>query len=221
MNTVGPSGPCIAGIDVSNWNQEIHWKMVRGLGYEFAFIKATEGTTLVDESFASHWAGAKAESLPRGAYHFYHSNRDPVEQANHFCKTIGEIELTDMPCVMDWETVDGLMLMTKQVQDAFIFLDTVENLTKKRPIIYGSPYFLESLGGDPELKEYPLWIAHYGVKAPLIPPPWATWSFWQENDARSLPGLGRCDTNFFNGTIEQLNTFIVESSLAPLRETQP
>ncbi|GAA2332337.1 hypothetical protein GCM10010431_64080 [Streptomyces kunmingensis] len=33
------------GIDVSNWQGSINWDAVRGAGIEFAWMKATEGTT--------------------------------------------------------------------------------------------------------------------------------------------------------------------------------
>ncbi|WP_261382842.1 GH25 family lysozyme, partial [Bacillus licheniformis] len=36
----------IKGIDVSHWQGNINWKKVAGDGIKFAFIKATEGTTL-------------------------------------------------------------------------------------------------------------------------------------------------------------------------------
>ena len=58
------------GIDVSHWQGQIGWLQVGAAGYDFAFAKATEGTTYIDPTYGTNRAGATAAGLRFGAYHF-------------------------------------------------------------------------------------------------------------------------------------------------------
>ena len=64
---------------------------------------------------------------------------------------------------------------------------------------------------DPILSDCFLWIAQYNGPNPLnIPPTFRTWTFWQYTDGvhgdepHTVPGVGQCDRNKFNGTVVQL-----------------
>ena len=46
----------------------------------------------------------------------------------------------------------------------------------------------------------PLWLAAYGTAAPGVPSPWKKWTFWQYNDATTLPGVGLVDVDFYQAT---------------------
>src|SRR4051812_1535161 len=60
------------GIDVSHWDGTINWTSVRAAGKEFAFQKATEGTTYTDPTFTTNMNGGKNAGVLMGAYHFGH-----------------------------------------------------------------------------------------------------------------------------------------------------
>jgi len=105
---------------------------------------------------------------------------------------------------------------------ATTWLNAVAAKTQKRPIIYSSPSFLENLlVKSTELRQYPLWIARYGLNpaTPELQPnsktvgcyahAWANadcsaqWQFWQYTSCGiakkyGVPG-GRVDLNVFNG----------------------
>ncbi|MCR8981161.1 hypothetical protein NW802_15600 [Brevibacillus laterosporus] len=53
----------IKGIDVSKWQGEIHWNQVASDGVKYAFIKATEGTSLVDKKLKENAEGANRAEL--------------------------------------------------------------------------------------------------------------------------------------------------------------
>ena len=62
----------IRGVDVSSYQGEIDWKVLANQDIKFAFIKATEGSSFVDEKFKSNYENAKKiENLAIGAYHFF------------------------------------------------------------------------------------------------------------------------------------------------------
>jgi lysozyme len=196
VKKVASASQTIKGFDVSHFQPHLDFASQKASGMQFCFLKATEGVSYVDASFKSHWAHAKAAGLLRGAYHFFHPRFEPKAQAVHFVNTVGQLEADDLPCVIDWETTDH-MPTPVDVRNGLEFIHEVKRLTGKDPIVYGGPYFLHALCLPEELKEYPLWVAHYGTSAPLVPEPWQVWSFWQYSDA----GI---DFNLFNGSLDQL-----------------
>lgn len=97
-----PADYPVRGIDVSNHNGKIDWKQVADAGYCFAFIKASEGKTHVDNSLKRNVREAREAGLQVGVYHFFRKNRDGAEQARNFLKAIAGIQL-DLPLVVDVE----------------------------------------------------------------------------------------------------------------------
>lgn len=199
MRTVCAAGETIAGFDISSYQPTVNWPLLKKEGNQFCFIKASEGLHK-DPCFDKHWAEARANGLLRGAYHYFHPSHDPVSQGNYFANLIGKLGAGDLPCVMDWETTDGFP-SSVDVMNALAFLNVVERVTGKTPIIYSGPYFLQTLSLSEGFTKYALWLAHYGVKCPLVPSPWSYWSFWQYSDA------GNLDQNKFNGPLENLEKF--------------
>ena len=58
------------GLDVSHYQGAIDWIQVAAATRTVTFAKATEGTTLVDPTYAINRAGANSLGLKLGAYHF-------------------------------------------------------------------------------------------------------------------------------------------------------
>ncbi|TPG73172.1 hypothetical protein EEL31_02010 [Brevibacillus laterosporus] len=87
----------IKGIDVSKWQGEINWNQVASDGVKYAFIKATEGTSLVDRKLNENTQGANRAGIKVGYYHFAHPDMSPQDQANHFLKSILNKELAGFP----------------------------------------------------------------------------------------------------------------------------
>jgi lysozyme len=201
------TGSTVPGIDVSDYDPGTQWLTTKRAGIGFAFIKATEGTTLANANFAGDWAGTQANGIYRGAYHFFHPSDDPAQQAQFFLQAMGALAATDLPALLDWEVTDGVSNAT-QAQNALTWLQLVERSTKKIPIIYTGPAFWNALGNPTAFARYPLFIAHYGVACPSIPAPWSSWAFWQTGEG-TVAGLqsSQADQDAFNGTASQLANF--------------
>src|SRR5207248_10239672 len=60
----------LPGVDVSNWQGNINWNKVAADGKRFAFMKASEGRTYTDPTYAQNRQGALAAGVVIGAYHF-------------------------------------------------------------------------------------------------------------------------------------------------------
>ncbi len=116
----------------------------------------------------------------------------------------GKPQTGDLPPVVDLETMDGEPAAAV-VRALLVMLNKLEALTCMVPIIYCGPYFAQALSLNAAFAKYKLWVAEYGPSSPLVPPPWKTWTFWQNGDALHLPGSnGGADSNLFNGQLDQL-----------------
>jgi len=60
----------IQGIDVYSGDGAVNWNSVKGAGYDFAFVKATEGVDFIDSRFATNMTNANAAGVYVGPYHF-------------------------------------------------------------------------------------------------------------------------------------------------------
>src|SRR6476646_3093386 len=60
----------IQGLDVSHYQGTINWTSVKNAGYSFTFMKATQGNTYVDPTFATNITGATSKGIYVGPYHF-------------------------------------------------------------------------------------------------------------------------------------------------------
>ncbi|MBX9720105.1 MAG: glycoside hydrolase family 25 protein, partial [Candidatus Obscuribacterales bacterium] len=196
----------VKGIDVSNWQGTIDWKQVKNAGYQFAFMKATEGVDFVDHTFETFRKGARDAGLKEGYYHYFHPEESVAAQVKLFTDVIGKAEPDSLRLVIDAEdpgkwTPYPLAQRVKMVDD---FLQGVKEKTGVTPqvSIYCSPNFADKiLGNSPILSKYSLWIANYGVDKPTLPAPWGKWDFWQYTDAGKVPGInGKVDLDMFNGT---------------------
>ncbi len=203
---VAASGPTLYGLDISHHNGHVNWADVSAR-YPFAFIKATEGLHTVDPIFKLNWVEALSNKVYRGAYHFFHSNKDAIDQADLFLRTMGDLDAYSLPPVLDIEIHYGMDLKA-EVNSALVWLQKVKRGCGKTPIIYLSPSFMNDLGNPEEFYEYPLWIANYGPHlAPSVPPPWHTWAFWQYTETGKAIGVkGNVDVNYFNGTLDDLKS---------------
>ena len=213
MTNGAPSQPeYLAGIDVSHYQGTVNWANVRGAGCAFAFAKATEGTSVVDPTFAANWNGMKEAGLVRGAYHFFRAEQDGVQQAEHFLQ-VCRIEPGDLPPVIDIELNDGIT-GSRLIAGVGNWIDTVAQATGTTPMIYTAAYFWNEYMND-GFGKFPLWLAHY-TSAPTpqpLPKGWTNWTFWQYSQSLPIPGVnGNADHNRFNGTQDALQALTKQAT---------
>ena len=199
----------VHGIDVSHHQGKIDWKKVKamkvkGITFDFAFIKATEGKTHNDTKYFYNWKNAKKNNIIRGAYHYFKPNVDGALQAKHF---IGRVKLQkgDLPPVIDVEEI-GKVSKKKLMKEVLKFANAVEKKYAIKPIIYTFHDFYK-LNFDETFMDYKLWIAHYYVNSPRN----KTWNFWQHSDRGKVSGINTdVDFNVFNKSLEKMQDILVK-----------
>lgn len=200
----------VHGIDVSKYQKRINWKLVRqmndrGLQLRFAFMKATEGTDIIDPQFDRNWKKAREAGMVVGAYHFFRQSSTGHEQALFFMRQV-QLKAGDLPPVLDVETFQGADA-SAFLDEVAVWLKVVENAYHQKPIIYtNAGFYNRYLAG--RFDDYPLWVAHYQNRnSPRVSRPW---QFWQHNEGGRANGISTMvDFNVFNGTLEQFNALLI------------
>lgn len=214
INLLSAPGYELQGIDVSHYQGTIDWARIEEQDIDFAFIKATEGSSYVDECFYDNWRAAEQTELYVGAYLFFSFDSDARTQAALFIETVGELSDKITP-VIDiefygdkWADPPEKEYVIKQLKE---MLSILEEHYKVKPVIYTTykVYYRYIKGG---FKEYPLWIRNV-----YFPPDWhmkGDWTFWQYTDTAVMDGyVGEekyIDRNVFYGTEEEFQEFLVK-----------
>jgi len=198
-------------IDLSHHNEKVDFAKAKADGIVGIIHKATEGLRFTDKKYATRRRQALDVGLLWGAYHFG-VGADGSDQADFFLSTVKPEPQTLM--VLDYEpNVTG---PTMTLNEAREFVDHTREVLGRFPGLYSGHLIKEQLGHqttpDPILSNCFLWMAQYKGPRPLnVPPTFATWTFWQYTDGvhgpdpHTVKGIGQCDRDQFNGTLEQLN----------------
>lgn len=195
----------IHGVDVSHYQGDIDWKMLANQDIQFAYIKATEGSSHVDENFVSNYKEAQQAGLRVGAYHFFSYDSAGITQAEHFIDTVEYFDGM-LPPVVDVEFYGNKEENPPASEEVHpqlqAYLDAVEDAYGMQPIIYAT-YESWELYIQEQFDNYPLWIRDIWN----TPKNSVDWTLWQYTNRGRLKGFAGdepyVDLNVFAGTVEE------------------
>lgn len=178
----------VRGVDVSGYQGSIDWPVLAGQDIRFAFIKATEGSTFVDDHFAANLAGANAAGLRVGAYHFFSFESPGATQADNVIRTVPAQDL-GLPVVVDLESYGEFGLNpapTDEVRrELGVLLDRLRANYGRRPVVYATAESYDRyLAGA--FADVDIWIRDTWREPAL--PDGRPWTFWQFSDRHRLAG---------------------------------
>ncbi|NDP63054.1 glycoside hydrolase family 25 protein [Polaromonas sp.] len=201
-----------AVIDISHHNRISSFSKVAQAGIRGVIQKATQGFSFKDPTFASNRKRVSDAGMRFGAYHFGTAG-DPTAQADFFLASVGDTPLLVLDFEPNPQGHDMSLLEAEQ------FVHHVFAQTGRYPGLYSGHTVKEALAAagiasseQTELSKSWLWFARYGA-TPLIPRVWSHFTMWQYTDGAAgegpheVPGIGRCDRDFFNGTEDDLQAF--------------
>lgn len=204
----------VRGVDVSWYQGEINWDVLATQNIDFAFIKATEGSSHVDKKFQYNFEQALNADLKVGAYHFFSYDSEGKTQAENFIKTLDNVDNIDvmLPPVIDIEFYGDKKknLPEKEAtqKQLTVLLDELEQHYGKNPIIYATKKSYDLYIAN-DYEEYDIWIRSVYNKPTLSDG--RAWIFWQYTDRERLDGYAGVekfiDVNVFYGTKEQWNAY--------------
>lgn len=196
----------VTGVDVSHYQGDIDWDKMADSGIDFAYIKATEGSSHIDETFYQNWRDAARTDLYIGAYHFFSFESPGEAQAQHYISTVESLDGKLIPAV-DVEYYGDTRKRKQELDRAAIIkeLDALLHALEKeyhcKPIIYTTyPAYHDFIKGS--FDEYDLWIRNVYYTPDIDMK--ENWLYWQYTDRAELDaytGTERyIDMNVFAGT---------------------
>ncbi|MBH1939068.1 hypothetical protein I5Q34_33235 [Streptomyces sp. AV19] len=215
--------PGIDGVDVSSYQGDVKWQTLWDGGVQFAYVKATEGTSYTNDHFKSQYDQSRKAGLIHGAYHFAWPNGESgVAQAAYFIKNGGgwSADGKTLPGVLDieWNPSggDACYGLKPQQMAAWIldFTRTYKQKTGRAPVIYTSTAWWKQCvkgSGKSVGADSPLWVANYDSTPGKLPDGWSSHTFWQYTSKGKVVG----DHDNFDGTIQQLRAFAKGDNPSP------
>lgn len=203
-------------LDLSHHNDgpnggPIDFATIASFGIRGVILKASQGTEMVDQTYASRRQSAAAAGLLVGAYHFA-TNDDVDTQVDHFIAASAPDSNTLM--ALDHEPNNGNQL---DIDGCQAFLESARDKLGRKLVLYSGNLIKEQLQGPSEFfAGHRLWLAQYGP-TPHVPPAWTAPWLWQfsgdgvNSQGIRVPGVnsaqaGQLDMNSFEGSDDDLTT---------------
>ena len=186
----------IAGIDISEFQGDIDWDMVKAAGIDFAMIRVgarTYGTgeIVMDSRFGENLEAADKAGIKTGVYFFSQaiSEEEAIEEASAVIMAIAPYNIT-YPVVFDWELVEEDQARTDYVtpEELADYSLTFCRCIKEAgytPMIYQNKGTVIYRLDIPKLKDYDFWLAEYDDK----PTYRYKYEMWQYTGDGVVPGV--------------------------------
>lgn len=196
----------IIGIDVSEHNGVVNWSAAKKAGIGFAVIRTGYGTSHVDKQFAANMAGAAAQGIPIGIYHFSYAltAAGAKQEADYVIKLLAAYKnQITLPVFFDFEydTVDYAKKQGVTLGKGAFNAHTVAFCERIKAAGYtpGTYYNLDYLRKYVDMDQvggYVQWYAQYSSTASA-----AGHDIWQYSSSYTIPGCsGRFDVNLLENT---------------------
>jgi GH25 family lysozyme M1 (1,4-beta-N-acetylmuramidase) len=209
----GPSAYSVGGIDVSAYQPNVNWASVAAAGARFAYIKATEGTSYLNQYFPDQYHGAKNHGLFAGAYAFGRPDApNPSAQADYLVNYARYThDGRTLPLMLDLEwpysgsgVSDACWGLRPAAMVGWIrtFVNRIRARTGEPMLLYTAvPWWNQCTGNSTAFGDQWLNIAYWSSASPAtLPAGWSHWTFWQYAAGGALPG----DQDVFNGRVSAL-----------------
>jgi lysozyme len=203
-------------IDISHYQPDPDWKALKGAGVIGVILKATEGASYIDPTFAARRKAAWAADLLTASYHFLHHGEAAAEMA-HYLQTVAPEDGERV--IIDYED-DSLDLADLEAAVQCLAA-TGKNL---QITVYGGHKLKEVVtqANTYLAQNTSLWLAQYTTGKPSWPSTtWKYWSLHQYSDQGHVPGIaGNVDINRFNGEDSALRAWLAPAA-APVPVPDP
>ena len=199
------SEPIYEGIDVSNWQGYINYKLVKESGIDIVYIKASEGATFKDPYFEYNYKNAKENGLKVGFYHFLTATN--IEQAKsqaQFFASVISGKAPDCKLAMDFEQFKNGITINEINAISLAFMQKLQELTGKEVIVYSNLNDSQKVFTREVSNKYPLWLAYWGNYETLenVQSNWEMWEGIQYTNMGTVAGVdGYVDKNKFTKNV--------------------
>lgn len=193
------------GVDVSKWNGDIDWDVVKAEGIEFAIIRcgyrgSSTGALVQDPYFVQNLQNAKRAGLKVGLYFFTQAVNDveAVEEASMAVSLLQGVPL-EYPIFIDTEgaggngRADGLSV-EERTNVCNAFCQTVENAGYTAGIYASRNWYYNALQLS-ALDDYYIWLAEYR-ETPLFDGHYEMWQYTSNGHVEGISGRVDLDIGY-------------------------
>jgi GH25 family lysozyme M1 (1,4-beta-N-acetylmuramidase) len=234
------------GIDLSRWNTSADGKtkvnfdtIAQHTNPEVTFIAMRAGVSwgYADPWFAYYMSEARRINRVRLAYHVLFPGENPVTQMDNFFRILGDIDLTQVPLVLDLELDHGQS--PRRITDtAAKAINIITERTHQQPFIYSRASWINQFLIVSDLPPVYWWLAQYRWPRPypLYTPEYpspptlpagvttsmhsSSWTVHQTANRGASIGaraMHYMDYNRWNGTKADLLAFIGQQPKTPIK----
>jgi GH25 family lysozyme M1 (1,4-beta-N-acetylmuramidase) len=202
------------GVDVSSHQGDVDWLALWYSGVQWAYAKATEGTSYKNPYFAQQYNGSYNIGMARGAYHFATPDTaSGTAQADYFVDNGGgwSGDGRTLPGVLDIEWNPYGAVCFGKSQSAMVawigdFLHRYKARTGRDAVIYtATSWWTQCTGSYSGFgASNPLWIPRYDTTPGPLPAGWDHHTLWQYTSSGPIVG----DHNQFNGALDRVMALV-------------
>lgn len=188
------------GIDISNWQRDLvdGAILTRG-GIDFAILKVTEGRTIKDVAFSSHYNMCRGQGIPVGAYVYSHAiGADGGKAEAEFALSVLDGRRLDLPVYLDIEADAMLASGKTAIMAATRAFGAAMKAAGYKVGVYASlSRYGDYIDAEALRSEgYSIWCAAYNSKGAGM-----SCDIWQHTDTGRLSGYsGNLDMNIMYNT---------------------
>lgn len=194
-----PDGVLYKGIDVSSYQKDIDWNLVKEQGVEFVILRAgyvsyADEQCHVDKYFEQNYQKCKELGIPVGCYWFTRArNTTQAENEADFFLNLIKGKQFEYPVCFDIESESLTNLSSSTLTNITIaFCEKLEN-NGYYVSLYCNPNWIDYILIKDRLTEYDKWLAHW-TSTPKYDNNFG--GLWQYGLGTCLGIEGDCDVNY-------------------------
>lgn len=204
------SGDQVQVIDVSVWNGKIEWNKVKKEGIYYAMLRIGNGKPAEDRYFGKNYRSGKSYNIKMGVYFYSYATtvEEAKEEAKYCLKLLKKYGIDpndlEMPVAYDVEEANIFATGRNNVTNMTeVFCETIKE-AGYTPMIYSSASSLMKYFKHSTIKNYKIWVAHYGVEdsGPSYPYHYDMWQYTSKGivagaNTSGKDNKGNCDINYY------------------------
>lgn len=192
------------GIDVSKYQGQIDWEVVKASGIEFAIIRAGFGVSTMDQCFTRNIQECIRVGMPVGAYWFIYgvNEADAVKNADKFHEFLSPYKnhiTMRVWCDLEYDTDENAkkkgVTLTKELRTKMViaFCERMKQYGYEVGNYTNKDYMVNKFN---DLSQYPIWYARYDVTEQKVLNECKP-MLWQYTSKGTVPGIqGDVDLNY-------------------------
>lgn len=183
-------GEHMHGIDVSHYQGRINWdEVAKDPKVGYVYLKATEGTSITDDTYRRNFQECKRVGLKVGSYLFFRPQYSAKAQFDLFVSMV-DTKKQDLLPLIDAEAIKGVSIATFQ-QRLLELCKLFEEEYGVKPLIYtGQNFYNKNIHSNSHLREYKYFIAAYAFDEPELygGEDYLMWQYTAHGSVRGIRG---------------------------------